>query len=141
MAAIAFVQRSLLCKNLDGDLLTRLLSAGSLAQYGAGSVVCTEGTHDDTLFMILEGKVEIRKASAAGDVEIATLDRPAIFGERAVLTAHARSATIVARVECRLVLFPGDVIRDVANAAPKFGWLLASLMAGRTKDTEKKLGL
>jgi CRP-like cAMP-binding protein len=141
MAAIAFVQNSHLCKGLDTALLSRLLAAGALTTAPAGTTICAEGATDDTLFMIMEGKVEIRQQHADGAVEIATLDRPAIFGERSVLTAHPRSATVIARVDCRLVLFPGEVIRDVANAAPKFGWLLASLMAGRTKDTAKKLGV
>ena len=141
MAAIAFVQNSYLCKGLDESLLKKLLAAGTLIAVPAGTTVWVEGAADDRLFMILEGKVEIKKQHGGNVIELATLERPAIFGERAVLTAHPHSATVIARVDCRLVAFPGELVRDIANQAPKFGWLLASLMAGRTKDTEKKLGV
>jgi CRP/FNR family transcriptional regulator, cyclic AMP receptor protein len=141
MAAIAFMQNSILCRNLEPDTLAKLMSAGVVGDHASGTAICNEGDTDDTLYVILEGKVEIRRQHQGKSVEIATLERQAIFGERAVLTGRPRSATISARIDCRIIEFPGNIVRDVANLAPKFGWLLASLMAGRTKDTEKKLGL
>jgi CRP-like cAMP-binding protein len=89
---------------------------------------------------VLEGSVNIRKRRREAQLELASLDRQAVFGEIAVLTQKPRTASVVARVDTRLVRLSGDVVRRVAERAPKFGRKLAALMAGRNKDTSKKLG-
>jgi len=141
IAAMAFIQSSFLCQGVAEEMLAELYRSGTVVDYGAGAVVFEQGGTDDGLYVVIEGSINIRKKHGDGEVDLASLDRQAIFGEIAVLTAgQPRTATAVTRVESRLIRFEGTVVRSVAESAPKFGRKLAGLMAGRTKDTEKKLG-
>ncbi len=142
VAAMAFVQSAVLLQGLDQEWLARLLDAGELADYPAGGRVFSAGEGDDHLYLIVDGGVTITKLSPAAREPrvVAELDRQAVFGEGAVLTERARSSTAIARVPTRLVRLPGAVVRAAAEASPKLGRRLAALMAGRAKDSEKKLG-
>ena len=139
IAAMAFVQASHLCNGLSAETLDKLLTAGELLEYAPAEVVIQEGGQDQHLFVVLDGAVSVQKSTDGESVEVAVLERSGVFGENAALTGQARSASVVSTTDTRLVRFPGDVVRQVAEEVPKFGRLLATLMAGRAKDTEKKL--
>ncbi|MBI5510464.1 MAG: cyclic nucleotide-binding domain-containing protein [Deltaproteobacteria bacterium] len=140
MAAMAFVESSILFQGLDAAQLAEVYRAGAVVVYGPGKVIFEEGANDDLLFLIVEGSVSVRKVHDNRKVELATLEREAIFGEMSVLAKRQRSATVMTRTEVRLIALPGDTMRSMADMLPKFGRKLAGLMAGRTKDTDKKLG-
>jgi CRP-like cAMP-binding protein len=140
MVAMAFIESSILFQGLDAIRLAELYKAGCVAVYGPEKTIFREGDEDDAFYLILDGSVSIKKRQTSGQVELATLDRQAVFGEMAVLTKRPRSATVVTRTEARLIVLPGEVVRTIAEIIPRFGRKLAGLMAGRAKDNEKKLG-
>jgi CRP-like cAMP-binding protein len=140
IAAMAFVQSSALCQGVDEALMAELYDGGVVVELAAGEPVFGEGDTDDAIYVVLEGSVNIRKRRGQAQLELASLDRQAVFGEIAVLTQGARTASAVTRVDTRLVRLSGDVVRRVAERAPKFGRKLAALMVGRNRDTSKKLG-
>jgi CRP-like cAMP-binding protein len=139
VAAMAFVQSSGLCHGIDEAQLSSLFESGTVLEYGAAETVFSEGSTDDALYLVLEGRVTIRTMRDGRVQELADLDRQGVFGEIAVLTRSPRSAAAVTRTDSRLVRISGDAVRDVADAAPRFGRKLAALMAARRKDAEKKL--
>ncbi len=140
MAALAFVQASPLFKSLEQAHLSLLLESARLEDWQREGFVLEEGQSDDGLYMILEGKVSVCKRQAELLLELATLDRGGVFGEIAVLTRQPRSASVITRTSTRLIRFAGEAVRQVADVEPRFGRMLAGLMAGRSKDTERKLG-
>ncbi len=139
IGAIAFIQASSLCRDLPKALCDELIAQGEVVSYDAAQLVLVEGDSDNGLFFILEGSVAICKRNGSELVELATLERPAVFGETAVLTQQPRSATVVCQTDVRLVRAPGELIRSLAERDQKLGRMLATLMAARVKDTEKKL--
>jgi CRP-like cAMP-binding protein len=139
IAAMAFLQSAALCQGVPEESLKALYTRGAIVAFGAGQVIFAPGDSDDALYLVVDGSVTITKTVEGRPVAVATLERQAVFGESAVLTQRPRSSTAQARVECRLVRLPGEVVRAVAEAAPKLGRKLAGLMAGRAKDNEKKL--
>lgn len=141
IGATAFIQSSSLCRDLPKELCDKLISAGEILSYEPTQVVLVEGDSDNALYFIFEGSVAICKRNGAEMVELAVLERPALFGETAVLTQRPRSATVVCQTDCKLVRVPGDVIRALAEQNEKLGRLLATLMAARMKDTQKKLAV
>lgn len=136
---MAFVQSSSLCHGLDEAQLSTLFQNGSVLEYGLAETVFREGSTDDALYLVLEGGVTIRKTHDGVVYELAHLDRQGVFGEVAVLTHSPRTVAAVARTESRLVCISGEAVREVADAAPKFGRKLAALMAARHRETSKKL--
>ena len=65
--------------------------------YDDGETVFRRGDAGDCAFVIIDGEVQIVSESDAGDLVVATLGRNALFGELALLTNVARTATIRAR--------------------------------------------
>ena len=137
---MAFIQSSSLCRDLPTPLCDELIAQGEVVAYDAAQVVLVEGDHDNALYFILEGSVAICKRNGSEFIEVATLERPAVFGETAVLTEQPRSATVVCQTDVRLVRVPGNMVRSLAERDAKLGRMLATLMAARVKDNEKKLG-
>ncbi len=137
---MAFVQSSILFRGLEPDALSVFFKQGVIVEHGAAVILFDEGDTDDALFLVLEGSVCVHKRHKAAEVEIAVLEREGVFGEISVLANRPRSARVITRTDVRLVQVPGALVRAVATAYPKLGRKLAGLMAGRNKDTEKKLG-
>lgn len=140
MGAVAFVQSSHLFHGLTPAELNLLLESAELLEYGPADIILCEGSSEDGLYLVFEGSVAIRKRHGTEMVELANLERTAVFGEISVLTRQPRSASVVTQTDTRLIRFAGDTVREVADSSQKFGRLLAALMAGRSKDTRQKLG-
>ena len=139
LSAVAFVQSSHLFSDFADNALDALIDAGRLLEYRPGQLILSEGAVSDHLFLIFDGRVRVFKRQDGITVELAQLDRPAVFGETGVLMQRTRNASVQAIGDCRLVRFAGDTVRALADEAPKFGRLLATLMAGRSKETERIL--
>ena len=139
VAAMAFVQSSSLCHGLPEACLEALFSAGLISEYGPSEVVFEESAVQDDLFLLLDGSVSICKHYGEKLIEIIVLERPSVFGETAALTQQPRAASAITRTDTRLVCFPGKVVREVADSAPKFGRRLAALMASRGEEMVLRL--
>jgi CRP-like cAMP-binding protein len=67
----------------------------------AGRVLCEEGAIGREFFVLVDGRVEVRKAGDAA----ALLQPGAWFGETALLQTTARRATVIARTRATLLVF------------------------------------
>jgi CRP-like cAMP-binding protein len=65
-------------------------------EYEVSDVIFEEGSVGRELFVVLEGKIDIVKATGAGRTLIVTLGKGEFFGEMAVIDGSARSATAIA---------------------------------------------
>ena len=65
-------------------------------EFDVDDVIFEEGSTGRELFVVLEGKIDIVKASGAGKTLIVTLGKGEFFGEMAVIDGSARSATAIA---------------------------------------------
>jgi small-conductance mechanosensitive channel len=71
--------------------LALLVDISNIIEYGPQSRIVSEGATDSTFFVILEGKVSVRK----GTQIIAELGFGEFFGEMALLTGEPRKADII----------------------------------------------
>ncbi len=91
-----------------------------------GEALLVEGTRSGTLFVLVEGEVEVR----LGDVVLAVVDEPgACLGEISVLLDRAHAATVVARTAV-VVREAGDAQALLASD-PRFGTAIATILAHR----------
>ena len=65
-------------------------------EYGVGDVIFEEGSTGRELYVVLDGKVDIVKATDTGGIRIVTLGKGEFFGEMAVIDGSSRSATAIA---------------------------------------------
>jgi serine/threonine protein phosphatase PrpC len=82
-----------------------------------GGVLCQEGEVGEELFVLLEGEVAITRH----DVELVRLQPPQHFGEIALALRCARTATVTATQESRLLVMHRDQVDDLIRRSPRLG--------------------
>jgi CRP-like cAMP-binding protein len=129
--------------HLNESEIGRLLRATEEVNAAVGTVLFKPGDACDGLYVVLSGKVEIRKADQNGaQVPIAALSNRSVFGEMALLADRPRAATAVVVEAARLTLVPktrfDDLIEKGDIAAYKVIHALAKLVVERLKRTEEE---
>ncbi len=101
----------LLFQGLTSAQLEQVAAIVRVRTVEAGEAVVSERDYGDTLYVIDQGRVEVRVASPAGDRQVASLSAPAageisyegdFFGEMCLLDLEPRCASVVAQERCRL---------------------------------------
>jgi CRP/FNR family transcriptional regulator, cyclic AMP receptor protein len=104
-----FLSGSPLFAGLPRRMLGRLATRFFEKVYHAGDVIFEEGDPGRALFVVVEGSVEITRATAKGPVVLNTLGPGAAFGELALIDDFPRSATARQGVDGRLlILYKSD---------------------------------
>ncbi len=104
--------------------------------YTSGQAIFREGDPGDALYGVLEGEVEIRHREAV--LEIVTPG--GIFGEMALIDDKPRSATAVARTDCRVAFISRKRFAFLVQQTPNFALVVMRVMAGRLRQqTERSL--
>lgn len=76
-------------------------------QVRQGTTLCSEGEPGDSLYVLLEGTVEILKKDASGAQKtLAKLSRGAVIGEMSLLSEAPRSASVLAVTDLKLMRIP-----------------------------------
>jgi NADH dehydrogenase len=99
------------------------LGGGSGATHGhyePGETVFDEGDVGDSLFMILSGRVEVRKHFGAEPRVVRTLGPGEYFGEMALLGSHPRTATTRALTPLDVLVLPGSDFAAIADSLAEF---------------------
>jgi len=121
---------------------TQLEMVASLCQeraYSTGEIILLEGSESDELYIIAAGSVEIlfnpaivsdQPHEIRPPVTIAQLHRGQSFGEIALVDRGIRSATVrAAHDPTRLLIIPGDKLRDLCHTDTQLGYLLMRNLA------------
>jgi small-conductance mechanosensitive channel/CRP-like cAMP-binding protein len=104
---------------LSPQQLVRLAEENVERVYAAGEPVIRQGDPGDSLFVIMSGCVEVMVLQAgAPAVRVATLKDGDYFGEMSLMTGAARSATVAAVVETRLLEVGKESFRGILAAQP-----------------------
>ena len=82
----------------------------------AGTVLTREGQHGGLLFIILEGKAEVRR----GDTAIRTLGPGDVVGELSLIDGQARSASVQAVTEVELLELADADFMQLVRSSPRF---------------------
>jgi len=88
------------------------------------------------IYLLLQGEVEV----VADGEPIATLVAGEIFGEMASLGQMPRSASAVAKTDCRVIGLDDAQFHAALARDPGFALMLLSIMAGRLRDTLARRG-
>ena len=98
-------------------------------KFKAGKTVFKEGTVGDMMYVVLDGELEV---SAGGKlVEVA---KPGdVIGEMALIDTKPRSATVVAKTDCRLVPINEKRFLVLVHETPIFALLVMKTLAERLR--------
>jgi CRP/FNR family cyclic AMP-dependent transcriptional regulator len=67
-----------------------------LRSFGNGEVIFEEGSVGRHMYVVVSGRVDIRRKTGDGDTVVATLGKGDLFGEMALVDSLPRSASAVA---------------------------------------------
>jgi CRP-like cAMP-binding protein len=98
-----------LLSNLDHDQVDQLVQATSKMTFEAGDKIITQGDEGNEFYMISSGTVSVQ----VNHVPIAELGPGQYFGERSLLSADKRSATIVALQYIELLVLERDEFNEL----------------------------
>ncbi len=105
--------------DLPRDAFVELVNRLSYRRYGKGEQILREGDPGRSFFVIVEGKVRIWKKLPDGEeLQLATLEEGAFFGEMALLSGAPRTANVSAEDDTELLEVSDAVLRHLAKNHP-----------------------
>lgn len=114
---ISTVEKVLFLKSIDlfsqipGEDLARVALIASEVDFDPTETLMSEGELGDSMYLILEGKVEVKK----GNLEITTLGPKECVGEMAILDSEPRSATVRAVAPTRALKVEREDFYEILN--------------------------
>ena len=112
-----------------GDLSGLFRHESNSISFHAGDVIFQEGQPAELMYVILEGSVDI----SAGGKLLDTADVGSIVGEMALIDHDVRSATVIAKTDCRLVPVTRDEFLFMVQETPNFAIRVMHIMAERLR--------
>jgi CRP/FNR family transcriptional regulator, cyclic AMP receptor protein len=117
-------------------------SSGTPQKVPAGTVIFAEKDKGarllrkpSAMYLLLTGEVQL----LAGRKAISTVKAGEVFGELAAISAAPRSASAVAKTDCRLIALGERQFREALRRKPSFALMLMSLMIRRLRATIAQL--
>jgi CRP/FNR family transcriptional regulator len=121
----------------SADTLEKMLTNRSV---GRGHVVFREGDTGDRLFVVLDGKVKITRASADGRENlIAVLGAGEMFGELSLFDPGPRTASVSAITDSTLASLDHDDLRPLLLERPGVAVELLQALAQRLRRTNEAM--
>ncbi len=102
-----------------GDL-QMLGSAGRVMVWEEGAMLCHEGRPGASCFVLLQGHVDVFKASAGGGRRLAVLGPGSLVGQMSLVDSSPRSASMRADTEVVALEIGRDVFERLVRAATPF---------------------
>lgn len=108
-----------------------LLARARTIKARKGQTVVANGEASREVFIVVEGRLEVLLYAANGrEVSLRSLEAGQLFGELAAIDGAARSASIMALTEARLLAIGPDAFRSVITGSPQAAdWLVRRLTA------------
>ena len=98
--------------------------------FKAGDIVFKEGEPGDEMYVVLEGEVDI----FVHDKVVETVGVDNFLGEMALIDERPRSATAVARTDCKLAPINQNRFKFLVQQTPHFALHLMAGMAERLRQ-------
>ncbi len=109
----------------------RLLEGIRVEVFGRGETILRAGEPGDSMFILEEGSVSVRRPAEAGGGELARLAAGEMFGEMALLTGERRGASIVAESDVVALEIAKSSLQPILKENPALAEAISDIMARR----------
>ena len=116
------------------DLRGLFNSSDGVQEFRAGSTIFAEGDPGNEMFVILDGEVEIH----FGTRIVECLNAGEIMGEMALIDSKTRSATAVAKTDCRLAVINEKRFLFLVQKTPFFALIMMKILADRLRSMNSR---
>jgi CRP-like cAMP-binding protein len=132
MIDTAKLQACSLFGGLSAEQITLIHTCMTFASYNAGEVIMREGESNDSIYFILEGKVEISRRGTF----IVELPEGQTFGEMELLDIMPSAASVKALMPVSVAAISNKCVRTIYTNEPKvFGIMMMNL----ARDLSRRL--
>jgi len=121
--------------SLDGKRRKALASDGKELSYKSGDPVVGEGASGVGFYLILDGKVEVRK----GDRVLATLGKGEFFGEMSLIDDQPRSADVIAVTSTRCWALSSWSFNALVKTNPEIALVMLKDLVKRLRAADNSL--
>jgi CRP/FNR family cyclic AMP-dependent transcriptional regulator len=105
--------------------------------FGQGAVIFRENEEGTEMFIIIQGQVEIRKATGTSSTKIlTTLHSGDMFGEMAVIEKQSRSATAVAVQPTKVLVLNEKLYDSMVGTNPDFARKMNRVLSERIRRAD-----
>lgn len=126
-----------LFQNLSASQRQMVLETSRTPCFGPGEVIVREGDGGESLYLVLQGRVEVSKQLEGRQVVVRELGVGEVFGEMTLFLDAPRSATVRALAECRLLQVGRSAVGALLNDDPALLERFAALVAARRSELER----
>jgi CRP-like cAMP-binding protein len=117
---------------VESSILKILQNVGSPRAYQPGEKVFIEGSPGTTMYVVLDGNIEIH----VGGKSMEVAGRGAIIGEMALIDSSARSATVVAKDYCVLAQVNQSQFLSLMEKTPRFALSVMETLVTRLRNMD-----
>jgi small-conductance mechanosensitive channel len=125
-----------LFKSFTDSQLDSLLPRGVAVHFGRGEKLIEQGEEGDSMFILVNGKVDVLVDRDGSQTRVASLGPGDCFGEMSLLTGEKRSATIAATMDCEIVEIGKAVLTRSLQENPQLVTMLGEMLAKRRLENE-----
>lgn len=130
------VSTDAVARPLSDETLRYLGRGGAVRDYPAGAAIVRRGQQGTALYVLLEGRAEVRMPSADGrQLPVCRLAPGATFGELSLLRKVPTTADVVAVGEVRVLLYPPELLPVALGECAELRDRLLVQLAGHLERT------
>ena len=126
-----------LFSQLPMDELTNLASQVQMLFYKENDMIVKQGEPAYTMFIIVEGLLNVFISDAERQVKVAQMIGGEFFGELSLLTGQARTATVIAATDVILYEISKENILPLLVQQPEIAEIISKVVAERELRTSK----
>lgn len=103
---------------LDADELRLIFALGTERHLPARTVLGHGGERNDSVWVLLDGQIEIESPIAAG---VSVVTAPQVWGVASLVAPFAPTGTASTKTECRMLQLKATDVRRLAEQNPRLG--------------------
>lgn len=116
---------------LDEECRSHLCNGLTERRYRAGDRIVRQGDSGSTLFLVVDGLLDVRVDDGDQSSTIARIEPGGFFGEMSLLTGEPRAATVVAVVDATLYELDQQTMTPIIQKQPRIAESLSEMLAKR----------
>jgi signal transduction histidine kinase len=125
--------------DISEEDLEQLYKMAETVSIPAGQLVLREGDPGDSLYVVLDGELEVTKRQGDQDILLAIYKPGQFFGEMALLEQAPRSASVGTLQESRLMVISQAAFQTLLSCSPSAPLKILHTVTSRLRSTETML--
>jgi len=109
-----------------------------------GTVIFDEGAEDNTMAIVIKGKIDIIKKESGSKINIiASIFPSQSFGEMSLIDGESRSAQAIASTQTEMLFLSKDSLFSLLEESPELAfkllWIISQMLSQRLRRTSGNL--